>query len=223
MSRIGALASSASQTFDIPYVPQYIQIGTPDNADAFDGLEVSANGVPLIQLTDGAQIRAIMQTEAEVMAAGANTKLGSRLLLATGRIGVDSIITIGNAGATITDVFANSTGKSPDRGVRRITTKPVVANNNLIFRDFDQVLFLPANLDSAIVEFENGFTEKMTAEELQGMYNANRNSEASGLVNGFVVVEGYRGPAGSKVKSIQIFASLGGSVDVVVCSWQQLG
>ena len=222
MPTIGNLASTASATFDISYCPQFIQVGDPDNADTFDALSITARGVNLVQLTDGAQIRALMQLEAEVIAAGATTELGSRLMLADGRIPGASTVTIGNAGATTTAVYANSVGVSPAKMARRVAVTPVVAAGNIDFQFFDVLYFLPTNFDYAQVEFESGWVEPMTAAELQGLYNANRNTEASGLVNGFVVVEGARAPKGFKVKRITIYAGNGGNCNVVVSKWQKL-
>lgn len=222
MSRIGALVSSASQTFDLSYLPQFIQVGDPNNADAFDGLTVVSRGVTLIQLTNDAQIRALMQLEAEVIAAGASTELGSRLMLADGRINGASTVTIGNAGVTTTDVYQNSTGQSVANVARRVSVTPVVANGNVTFEGFDVLYFLPTNFSRAQVTFANGWQEEMTAAELQGLYNANRNTEASGLVNGFVVVEGARAPKGFKVAKITVFAGAGGNCDVVTSGWMQI-
>lgn len=222
MSQIGSLASSASQTFDLSYLPQFLQVGAPDNADAFNGLTVVARGKNVIQLTDGAQIRALMQLEQEVIAAGASSELGSRLMLADGRIEGASTVTIGNAGATTTAVYQNSTGTSNGKLARSVSVTPVVANGNVDFQAFDVLYFLPANFARAQVTFDSGWVEEMTAAELQGLYNANRNSEASGLVNGFVVVEGARAPRGFRVTKIRVFAGSGGNCDVVTSGWQKL-
>lgn len=219
MSQIGSLANTASQTFDLSYYPQFLQVGDPDNADTFNGLTTVGRGNTLIQLTNGAQIRAIMQTEQMLIGAGASTELGSRLWLASGRIPGASTITIGNAGATTTAVYQNSVGKSMDFIARKIAVTPVVANGNNVFRNFDQLLFLPANFDRAQVTFTSGWTEEMTAAELQGLFLANNNSEASGLVNGFIVVQGLRAPEGYGIQEITVFAGSGGNCDVVECGF----
>lgn len=222
MSSIGSLVSSGSKTFDLSYLPQFVQVGAPDNADTISALNIVARGQTLVSLADSAQIRALMQLEAEVMAAGANTELGSRLMVADGRIEGQSTILMVNGGATTTEVYANSIGQSTGKIARTVAVTPVVANGNVTFRNFDVLYFLPVNFTRANVTFENGYTEEMTAEELQGMYNANRNTEASGLVNGFVVVEGLRAPNGFRVKQIQVFAGAGGNCDVVVSGWKKI-
>lgn len=218
---IGALAATASTTFNLSYLPQFIQIGDPDNGDTFNGLTVVGSGKTLIQLTDGAQIRALMQIEQEVLAAGANTELGSRLWLCSGRIQGESNITIGNAGPGTPTVYANSTGQSSDQMARTVSVNSVVANNNVTFKNFDVLFFLPTNVDRCTVTFMNGFTEDMTTAELQGLYVTNHNTEASGLVNGFVVVDGYRSTA-NPVREITVYSGAGGATSVVLCSFTQI-
>ena len=218
---IGALAATASTTFNLSYLPQFIQIGDPDNADTFNGLTVVGSGKTLIQLTDGAQIRALMQLEQEVLAAGPSTELGSRLWLSSGRIQGESNITIGNAGPGTPTVYANSTGQSSDQMARTVSVNSVVANNNVTFKNFDVLFFLPTNVDRCTVTFMNGFTEDMTTAELQGLYVTNHNTEASGLVNGFVVVDGYRSTA-NPVREITVYSGSGGATSVVLCSFTQI-
>lgn len=215
MPQIGSLANAASETYPLSYYPQFFQVGDPDNADTFNGLTTIARGVTCMQLTDGAQIRMMMQLEAEVIAAGASTELGSRLWLSDGRIEGASSITIGNAGATTTAVYANSAFKSQSGMARSASVTPINANGNTAFMGFDFLAFLPTNFSRASVTFENSWTEDMTAAELQGLFNANHPTEASGLVNGFIIVEGFRAPVGYRVTEITVFAGAGGACDVV--------
>ena len=223
MATIGNLANAASETFNLSYLPQFLQIGDPDNADTLSSMTVTARGKTLIQLSDSAQIRAIMQTETEVIAAGANTELGSRLMLADGRIEGQSTVTILNGGATTTAVYENSLGLSGDGMARKIAVTPIVANGQTRFSGFDLLLFLPTNFDRAQVTYMNGYTEELSAAELQALYLSQFPAEASGLINGFIAVAGLRGEtAATQVATINLFAGSGGNCDVVVSNWGQI-
>jgi len=102
-----------------------------------------------------------------------------------------------------------------------VAVSPIVASGKITFTGFDVLFSLPTNFSRATVFFQNGFSDEFTAEELQGLYATNHQSEASGLVNGFIVVDGYRSME-NPIESITIFAGAGGNCDVVVCDWANI-
>jgi len=62
----------------------------------------------------------------------------------------------------------------------------------------------------------------LKADELAAIYAANRPTETNGLVNGNVVIEGYRAANGFKIEEVNLYANNGGNLNVVVCGWTQL-
>ena len=222
MSQIGSLASSAAATFDLSYLPQFLQIGTVENTDSLSSLAISARGRNLITLANAAQIDCLMKLESDAILDGSNSALGKRLLLSDGRINGQSVVNITNGSATTTAVYENSFNQSRKNNARQIAVTPVVASGNNAFINFDVIYFLPANVDRLELTYESGWTEPVSAVEAAGIYSSNFDAESDGYVEGFCVVAGYRGKDGSKVKSCKVFATSGGNVDVVVCGWQTI-
>ena len=222
MSKIGTLASGAAKTFDLSYLPQFLQFGSVDLDFSVSSLSIIARGKNIVQLSDSAQIQALFQFETGVIAAGTSTDLARKLWIGEGRIEGQSTITATNVNLTTPDVYANSLGKALGGLARSIAVTPVIASGNNTFQNFDLIYFLPANVDRAQVVYKNGFTEDLSAEELSGLYASNNSLETSGLINGFVPVQGNRAVNGFGIASVTLFATSGGNIDVVVCGWQKL-
>jgi hypothetical protein len=222
MSKIGALLPSAAVTFDLSYCPQFLQIGSVVDNSSFLGLTITARGQTLIQLTNATQIDTLMKIEMSPLVAGANSTLPKQLMIADGRIEGASTITLNQSSANTSDVFQHSLGFSEARLARRIAVSPVNAEGNNSFAQFDVLFFDPTNFDRAQVTYENGFSEELKADELAAIYAANRPTETNGLVNGNVVIEGYRAANGFKIEEVNLYANNGGNLNVVVCGWTQL-
>lgn len=193
MPQIGSLVSAGTASFESSYLPQYLQIGQVNNSDTIGALNIKAFGESLINLNDSAQIDALLKLEQNILAAGTNTALGKQLLLSNGRVnGASTIINISNGGTSTTAVYENSGGFAPAQAtfLRKVDTLPVVANGNQDVSGFDCIFMLPANVTQVQVTFANGFEETMTTDELAGLYTRLFPGEASGLVNGFVVIAG---------------------------------
>ena len=224
MPKIGTLANAASQTFDLSYLPQFIQIAEPDLDFNITSLNIQARGRSIINLSAAAQIETLFKLENQVIAAGASTDLARRLMLAMGRIEGQTTITAVNSAATTPDVFANSLGKNTlNNMARSVAVSPVVASGNNGFKNFDVIYMLPTNVERVDVQYANDFVESLTPEELAGNYAATHPSEADGYVNGFVVIDGYRATIPEfRVVRATVYAKAGGNVDVVVCNWQNI-
>lgn len=220
MSQIGNLANAGSVTFNVDYLPQFFQVASVADAVTIDNLNIVFRGKTVVNLSDAAQIEALFKLENYGVLA-ASSLIANRLMLSDGKISGSCTITANNSAATTPAAYENSLGISSDGLIRNIVTVPVIANGNLEFTNFDVIYFLPTNVDYVLVEFENGYQETMTANEIEGLYVSQNPVEGSGLVNGFCVIDGLRGDVGQKVVSAKIFAT-GANVDVVSCNWQSV-
>lgn len=169
MSSIGSTTGIGIKTFDLSYLPQFLQIGGPDATFNLSALTIVARGKTLVQLTDSTQILAISQVENSLMG-NLTTTLGSRFYLADGRIEGQSTITVNSASVTPETYYANSLKKSKSMTARNISVSPVVANGNGVYSDFDLLMFDGLNVERVQVTYENGYTEELTVAEVNGLF-----------------------------------------------------
>jgi hypothetical protein len=219
MSSIGTLNSGSSKTFDLNYLPQTIQIGSVADAVNFSSLQVQASGKALITLSDADQIACLLKLETDGSFAGLSSQILNKLVLTDGRVAATSTITIENVDLTTPSVYQLSIGAGSS--VRYVAVSPVVANGSNNYSNFDVLFMKPANFLRATITFDNGWTEDVNADELAGLYALNNNTEASGLVNGFLVIQGQRAENGFGISSLVIYAT-GSNLDVVVSRWGKL-
>jgi len=156
------------------------------------------------------------------MASAGASAIGQRLLLSTGQISGSTTMTFTQSSANTPAVYQSSVGKSADGLARSIAVTPVIASGNTTFENFDVIYFLPTNLSKVQLTFENGWTEEYLSAELEGLYLGNNPAELNGLVNGFNVIQGMRGPNGYRVTKAVVYATSGGNVDVVVSGWKSI-
>lgn len=220
MSSIGSTNAVGVKTFDLSYLPQFLQIGGPDATFSLSALTIVARGKTLVQLTDPVQILAISQIENSLMGSMVTT-LGSRFFLADGRIEGQSTITVNSTSAGIEPYYANSLKKSKTMTARNISVSPVVANGNGIYTDFDLLMFDGANVERVQVTYENGYTEELTVPEVNGLFVSINQTGGNGTVQGQSVLLGYRAPSGFKVKQAIIYAGAS-NANVLVSSFQQI-
>ena len=219
MSQIGVTAAGAASTFDLSYLPQFLQIGTVQNASTFSQFTVIARGQTLIQLSSVGDFQTLLLLEGVGLFDPANPSLPQQLLLASGRIEGQSTITLNQVSLNADNVYQHSTGLSTDSLARRVAVTPVISSGNNTFTDFDVIYFLPTNVDRVQVTYDNGFTEDLAVDEVNAYYAANNPANALGQVNGYCVIDGYRAQEGFRVNQATIFANGGGNVNVIVCGW----
>lgn len=223
MSTIGNLVAGGIKTFDLSYLPQFVQTGEAYDDLGFNNLTIICRGKTLVQLSDQNQIKAIMQIENNLQGAntgsGVDVRLMRRLYLADGRIEGQSTITFNQASLSTANVYANSLNKSPRNMARQITVVPVVASGNVYFKDFDYLLLDPASVERVQVTYENGFQEELNPAEISGMYASINPTDQYASVEGFYPLLGYRAPQGFRVKSAIVYASAFGNSNVVTSTW----
>jgi len=220
MSSIGSTTGIGIKTFDLSYLPQFLQIGGPDATFNLNALTIVARGKTLVQLTDSTQILAISQVENSLMGS-MTTTLGSRFFLADGRIEGQSTITVNSSSATPETYYANSLKKSKSMTARNISVSPVVANGNGVYSDFDLLMFDGTFVERVQVTYENGYTEELTVAEVNGLFCSISQTLGNGTIQGQSVLLGYRAPMGFKIKTAVIYAGAS-NANVLVSSFQQI-
>lgn len=222
MSKIGNIVATGSVTLNPSYLPQFLQIGTVTDSATITGLSISARGQTIIDVSDERFIELAFKLESKGLFAGNTTTLGKSLLLSTGRIEGQSVITIDQAVTTETSaVYEHSTGKSPNNLVRRLVVSPVIALGNLRFSNQDYIAFNPSNVTKVQITFENGFNDEFSTDELAGMYNLQYPAEGDGLVAAQLVLPFLRAEAGFRIKEAIVYAGAS-NVNVLCSGWMQI-
>jgi hypothetical protein len=201
MAQIGTLTTGAGAVTSfngLSQLDEFLLIGDADTANPLQGLTVEVNGETLINI----QVQALITAFAKWLMEMTGSTVGVLLKLATGRIKGNTNIRLINSGATTPAVYAFS---DSDGGLPFISaTEVILAGAFSDFRNFSALMIsAPANLQSAIVEFEDGYTTSMTAVELGAYFTIENNAEADGYLGGVLVVDNRN----ARIKSIRLFAT----------------
>jgi len=208
MAQIGTLTTGAGvvTSFNgLSQLDEFLLIGDVDTANPLQGLTVEVNGETLVNI----QVQALITAFSKWLMEMTGSTVGLLIKLATGRIKGNTNIRLTNSGATTPAVYAFS---DSDGGLPFISATEVILSGSYSdYREFSALMIsAPANLQSAIVEFADGYTATVTPQELAAYFNIENNSEADGYLGGVLVVDNRS----NRIKSIRLF-STGANLNVL--------
>lgn len=201
MAQIGTLLTGAGNVTTIPGLSQmdeYIVIGDVDTANPLQGLQVDVNGVTLINIT----VQALITSYSKWLMEMTGSTVGLMLKLSTGRVKGNTTLRLTNSGATTPAIYSFS---DSDNGLPFVVaTEVILAGSYSDFNDFTSIhISAPANIQQAIVTFENDFQTVMAMPELCAYFALTNNAEADGQLGGVVVIDNSRG----NIKNVRLFAT----------------
>jgi hypothetical protein len=161
---LGPVATGATTTFNLSYIPQYIDI---TNIATVTRLRVTSLGSGVVLDLDAAGLAALRNTRFQSLVA---TTVLNRFFLANGIVkGVNCVVEVTN-GVTATVCLASS---QSDSGKATLyfqgVPQKVFANTGVTFRKFG-ILALPSMVagDYVQIEFNDGLNVKWDVTELRG-------------------------------------------------------
>jgi hypothetical protein len=223
MAQIGTVAASATQVFNLDFLPEYLLIGGTANANqSLSNLSVVTSGQQLMSITSEPRITALSRFDMGAIldfpTPTDSSRAASYLKLATGRINKATTITGTNSIAAARNVFAASTNIT--NVARRAVEQSINASANATFDNFEGLLFDATNVLRATITFANGFTDEYTVEELKGLYSAYHVAENGGTLNGLTVIDSDSGAG--LISQVVIYNGSGGSTVVLKTDYVQL-
>jgi len=216
---IGALTASTSDVFTLNDTPANLQIGTVDTDLPLSSLSVSVRGKQTINITAQARIQAFGKWLTGGLL-GADVKKGMIIRISDSFIaGVQTIIRTVNAGATTPQVYINSPAKTADVNTARLVytgEQNINPSSSLLFQGFSALFFDSTNLDTAEIEFSNGFVDRFTAAELDGLNaSAMATTDADGKLAGLTTIDN----SGQQIASVRLYTtSTAGGITVLEVS-----
>jgi len=198
MALLGQIAATSTGVINLDFVPEKLNV-----VDAVTGVTVFSTVTQLSLVQSGRQLANLTGTRIAAMAriqkyiAGAAQLLAEWLELALGRVNGSSTLTITHSNANAVLVYGVSSGFSPV--LTNYVETSINANANQSFEGFDAlVLSTPANIDRVNITFESGFNDDFTVPELKSLVGSSQNTDASGLLNGNILLPnlGAGTPAG---------------------------
>jgi len=221
MAQIGSFGASASNVFNLDFLPEkFLVVGT-GASQALSNFSVVTNGIQLMSITSLARINALARFDSGTIldsAAPTNQQAAAYLRLATGRINKGTTITGTNSVAAVRNVFAASTCISDV--ARRAVEQSINPSANATFDSFECLVFDPSNLLRAQVTFANGYTDEYTPTELQALYANYHVAEADGNVNGLTIIDADSGAG--LISQVTLFAGSGSAIVVLKTDYVQL-
>jgi hypothetical protein len=208
MAQIGTLTGGAGvvTSFNgLTQLDEFLVVGDSDTANPLQGLTVEVNGETLINI----QVQALITAFGKWLMEMNGSTVSTMIKVATGRIKGSTNIRLINAGATTPAVYAFS---DSDGGLPFISaTEVILAGSYSDYSGFSSLMIsAPANVQSAIVTFADGYTATVTPVELAAYFSLENNSEADGYLGGVLVVDNRS----NRISSIRIFAT-GANVNVL--------
>lgn len=179
---------------------QYLVIGGVGTANPLEGLTVTINGTPFIDINSAALITAFGKWQGE----SNNGPIGFCIKTGTGSIARNTTYRLQNAGATTPNIFAFSeAGNGVPFEATTITINP---SSKQEFNKFS-ALFLetPANITSAEILFMDGSKDTLTPTELAAWFNVYNQTDANGLLGTVTVIDNTE----ARIKSLTLTTNNG--------------
>jgi hypothetical protein len=210
MSLIQVIPASTEVTFNVQNIYEFVQIGAIGSNPVAD-LTVIISGKQRITAT-----ASLLKTINGIGMAGQGASgvvVANVTQVANGGKGNEQVqITVNNTVATPVNVYGFST--SVNNGTCVVMNESsVVANSNDTYEDFEALAFGTANFDNAQIEFADGWSDRLSLEELKGLLAklTPALSLTDLVVAGFLAIDNRLG----FIKSIKIYANSGGAINVL--------
>lgn len=218
MSQIGNLVASASQLFNLDFLPERLLIDNIDAPNIASNLSVTCKGQTLMSVTNAARISAMAKFDQGAFSATAGlTPVWLRL--APTRVNLAATINITNANATTPAVYASSTAKG--NIARTAVEQTINASANQTFEAFEALFFLPTNLLRVSLTFADGFTDDYSPQEIDALFASYNVADDDGRLEGLSVIRSDR-PGNNDIVQAVIYTTAGGNMTVLRTSYVAL-
>lgn len=195
---------------NLPFIPEYVQIGTIDTDIPLTKFEVTVGGVAIISISGQSLIQAFAKYLMKGML-GTSVKIASILKVADGFVGGRNCqISMTNAGATTPDIYCNSSNK----GRRLFKAAPISVNasSSQLIEEFNALFFPSTNIDYVNIEFIDGHSEKFSLPELAGYAVQVMMTDANGLLAANYCIDNS---LNQDIARIVIYTTSGGSATIL--------
>jgi hypothetical protein len=221
MALIGTFPASSSAVFNLDFLPEkFLLDGTATSNQRLTQFSVVTSGVQLMSITSVARLTALSKFDSGAVLSDepGNSMAASFLRLATGRINKATTITGTNGDASVVSAYASSTNIS--NVARRAVEQSINASANATFDNFESLIFDSTNILRAQITFANGFSDEYTTAELAALYANYHIADASGLLEGLMVIAADSGAG--LISQVVLFNGSGGSTVVLKSDYVQL-
>lgn len=224
MSLIGSFPASASNVFNLDFLPEYFLVGSASATNqSLSSLSVVTSGQQLMSVTSVDRITALSKFDSGAILSDPTlpgisvSTTASYIRLSTGRINKATTITGTNAAATIQSVYAASTNIS--NVARRAVEQSINPSANSTFDNFEALIFDGANVLRAQITFANGYSDEYTVAELQALYAKHHVSDQFGTLEGLTCIDADSGAG--LISQVVLFAGSGAAVVVLKTDYVQ--
>jgi len=210
--KYGALTTGigVETIINIPFVPEYVQIGTIDTDLPITKFEVTIGGTVIISISGQALIQAFAKYLLKPIL-GTDVKIPMILKVGDGFIpNTNCQITLTNAGATTPDIYCNSSNKG--RRFFRVAPLSINASSSMMVEGFNALIFPSTNIDYVNLEFTDGHIEKFSLPELAGYAVQVMPTDADGLLAAQYVIDNSLDPY---IARCVIYTTSGGSATIL--------
>ena len=191
MALLGQIPAASTGVINLDFVPEKLLV-----VDSVTGVQAFGNVTALSIVNSGRQIATITGARAAGFArvgkfiAGAAQILAESLQLGAGRVSGSTTITITSNAANPLNVFGVSAAFS--NLIANYVETSINANANQSFQGFSALLLsTPANVERVNLTFANGFNDDFSVSELRALIGEFQNSDASGQLNGALMVPNF--------------------------------
>ena len=225
MALIGTIPASASQVFNLDFLPEYFLInGTEATNQRLSNFSVVTSGVQLMSITNVTRITALAKFDSGAIlddpapVGTVNSSTAQWLKLATGRINKATTITGTNSVAFALNVYASSSNIS--NVARRAVEQSINPSANATFDNFEAIIFDATNVLRAQITFANGFSDEYDPQELKALYAKYHVSDQAGTLEGLTCIDADSGAG--LISQVVLYNGSGGSTVVLKSDYVQL-